>query len=84
MACEESHVSDPRWSKLPDHQGGPGRHICCGCAYEKGYSQGLAQSPSPCAELSTLRESQANRGRHKSALAAFAMGYYNGVFEALK
>lgn len=39
MTCTKQHRYDPQYSNLPDDQGG--RHRCAGCAYEKGYDDGL-------------------------------------------
>lgn len=41
MACEKQHRYDPQYNNLPVDQGGAGRHRCAGCAYERGYEDGL-------------------------------------------
>ncbi len=41
MICEKEHRYDPQYNDLPVVQGGEGRHRCAGCAYERGYEDGL-------------------------------------------
>lgn len=41
MACNKIHRYDPLFNSLPFDQGGAGRHKCAGCAYDRGYQDGL-------------------------------------------
>lgn len=77
--CRRDHRHDPRFEGLPDDQGGVGRHRCAGCAYDKGYVDGLQRSEDVQLGLDELPESQAGTVRHKSPHAAWAMGYLDGV-----
>ncbi len=40
MACSFSHDNLPKsFEKLPESQGGKGRHICAACAYDLGRTE---------------------------------------------
>lgn len=77
--CQKAHRDWDLFQSLPHDQGGHGRHKCAGCAYEKGYEQGLIRSESMVLDLDSLDESQASVVRHKSPHAAYAQGYQDGV-----
>lgn len=77
--CKRKHRYSPAYSKLPDDQGGAGRHRCVGCAYEAGQDEGSKRSESFEMNLDALDESQAGTVRHKSPHAAYAQGYLDGV-----
>jgi len=79
MQCKLTHRYDSTFASLPDDQGGEGRHKCAGCAYAKGYQQGLALQSTMILDLRKLPDSQAGSVRHKSPHAAFALGYLHGV-----
>lgn len=79
MACDKQHRYDNRFRRLPDDQGGAGRHRCAGCAYDRGYADGLERKENLSLDLDTLPESQAGAVRHKSPHAAYALGYLKGV-----
>lgn len=80
MACEKQHRYDPQYNNLPVDQGGAGRHRCAGCAYERGYEDGLNRKE----KLDLDLESQAGTVRHKSPHAAYAAGYLAGVEDSYK
>ena len=80
--CNLEHRYDELFSSLPEDQGGSGRHICAGCAYEKGYNDGLLRKETLNLDLSSLNDSQAGTVIHRSPHAAFALGYQNGVRES--
>lgn len=85
MACKKDHSSvQDIMSKLPDDQGGRGRHKCAACAYKEGLRLGqqLDTDFDVGTIIDSLEESQAKEQRHKSPHAAFARGYYNGVCAA--
>lgn len=65
-------------------KGGAGRHRCAGCAYEKGYDDGLNRREQIDLDLDSLPESQAGTVRHKSPHAAYAAGYLAGVENSYK
>ena len=76
--CEKQHRYANILNNLPDSQSSDeGRHLCAGCAYEKGYSDGLNNQKCKLAELN-LPYSQAGTGRHKSAQAAYDLGWQEG------
>lgn len=77
--CNKNHRYDEKFSSLPWDQGGTGRHICAGCAYERGYNDGIVRKESIHLDLDSLNESQAGVVRHKSPHAAYALGYQDGV-----
>ncbi len=79
MACRENHRYDSKFSDLPIDQGGAGRHRCAGCAYDRGYADGLERRECLNIDLDSLPESQAGEVRHKSPHAAYALGYLDGV-----
>lgn len=82
MECQNAHRHDPRFTTLPHDQGGAGRHKCCGCAYERGYNDGLNRREQINIDLDSLPESQAGTVRHKSPHAAYAQGYYDGITQS--
>ena len=84
MACEKQHRYDPQYNNLPVDQGGAGRHRCAGCAYERGYEDGLNRKEKLDLDLDSLPESQAGTVRHKSPHAAYAAGYLAGVEDSYK
>lgn len=79
MDCKKNHRYLPEFDRLPDAQDNKngGRHICAGCAYEEGLKDGLAGNPRKN-DLSHLPYSQAGTVRHKSAKAAYDLGYETG------
>lgn len=83
MACNENHSALSHiMANLPNDQGGGiGRHKCAACAYKKGFEAGynLIENLDINNILSKLKESQTGAQKHKSPLAAFAIGYYDGV-----
>ncbi len=79
MACNKGHRYSVRFRVLPYDQGGFGRHKCSGCAYDRGYRDGLRRREVININLDSLPESQAGTIRHKSPHAAYALGYLNGV-----
>ena len=82
MNCDKSHRYNQIFKNLPEDQGGDGRHHCAGCAYERGYNEGLARSESLTLDLNSLSDSQAGTVRHKSPHAAYALGYLHGIEES--
>ncbi|KAA6341230.1 hypothetical protein EZS27_010945 [termite gut metagenome] len=79
MACEKEHRYDSLFDNLPFDQSGAGRHRCAGCAYDKGYKDGLKRKEQLNLELDSLPMSQAGFVRHRSPHAAYALGYLKGV-----
>lgn len=77
--CTRSHRYSKDFELLPHDQGGKGRHKCAGCAYEKGFQDGLEMKETIKLNLDGLPDSQAGTIRHKSPHAAYAMGYLDGV-----
>jgi len=77
--CNHDHRHLPDFESLPIDQGGAGRHKCAGCAYDKGFQDGLARKELINLDLENLPESQAGTVRHKSPHAAYAKGYQDGV-----
>jgi len=84
MACTKEHRYNDIFNNLPDDQGGSGRHRCAGCAYDRGYQDGLLKKESIDLDLDSLPESQAGTVRHKSPHAAYAEGYKKGVEDSYK
>ena len=82
MNCTETHRYDQIFLELPEDQGGDGRHKCCGCAYDAGFSAGRLREEHTHVNLEELPRSQAGAVRHKSPHAAWALGYLNGVRSA--
>jgi len=81
--CKADHRYDHIFDELPEDQGGEGRHMCCGCAYEQGYDDaksGRASQPRPDEWL----VSQAGTVRHKDPYLAYKQGYKNGRFKSSK
>lgn len=79
MICNKNHRYLEEFQDLPDAQDNEngGRHICAGCAYEEGLKDGLDGNPRKT-DFSHLPFSQAGTVRHKSAKAAYDLGYDNG------
>lgn len=78
--------------QLHDSQAGIGRHKCTNCAYEKGFTAGVAGtlnseqsekcnagSAAPTSVLRALPKSQAGGGRHKCTNCAYQNGYKDGL-----
>ena len=67
------------FNELPEAQDNRngGRHICAACAYEEGLKDAL-NGNLPQSDLSHLPDSQAGTVRHKSAIAAYNLGYQYG------
>lgn len=84
MICTKDHRYNELFHNLPEDQGGAGRHRCAGCAYEKGYADGLLRKESLNLDLDSLPESQAGVVRHKSPHAAYACGYLAGVKDSYR
>lgn len=79
MICNEAHREAEIFESLPEDQGGAGRHKCAGCAYERGFCDGLNNIPSRFASIvSSLPDSQAGTVRHKDPEAAYDLGYKEG------
>lgn len=77
--CNKDHRNIKAFDKLPDSQGGLGRHKCAGCAYEKGAQDALDGKnfvEGDESVLDDLPESQASYVRHKDAMAAYKAGYF--------
>jgi len=79
MLCEKEHRYSQEFENLPIDQGGDGRHKCAGCAYDRGFQDGLQRKEKIDIDLESLDESQAGTVRHKSPHAAYAQGYVDGV-----
>ena len=80
--CSDDHRYWTTFESLPHDQGGVGRHRCAGCAYEKGFKDGLARKEAIDLALDSLPESQAGSVRHRSPHAGYAKGYYDGVHKS--
>lgn len=82
--CDKDHRHDRSFERLPRDQGSVGRHVCAGCAYERGYDLGIDEVTvlDVERELDDLPESQASAVRHKSPYVAFALGYADGLFDS--
>ncbi|OOF45302.1 hypothetical protein [Rodentibacter trehalosifermentans] len=79
MECNKGHQYAELLSTLPDSQKiSDGRHLCAGCAYDEGHSDGFANNPRRSINDLKLPYSQAGTGRHKSARAAYELGYSHG------
>ena len=78
--CNKVHRYEEKFKSLPYDQGGYGRHVCCGCAYERGKDDALSNKPlADSSVLSQLPLSQAGTTRHKDAYEAYKAGYKAGV-----
>lgn len=77
--CKLAHRYDPTFERLPEDQGGNGRHKCAACAYQRGYQHGFTLQEVLDIDLASLPDSQAGSVRHKSPHAAYALGYLHGV-----
>ena len=80
--CTNDHRYWGTFASLPLDQGGAGRHRCAGCAYEKGFADGLTRLENLDLSLDSLPVSQAGAVRHRSPHAAYAQGYYDGVHKS--
>ncbi len=60
----------------------PGDTGVQGCAYEKGFKDGLDRKENLDLGLDDLPVSQAGSVRHRSPHAAYARGYYDGVHKS--
>lgn len=81
-ACKQDHRYSDKLAVLPVDQGGTGRHICAGCAYDAGREAGRERRDTVNVDLSGLPQSQAGTVRHRSPHAAWALGYLDGVRES--
>jgi hypothetical protein len=77
--CQKDHRYWATFGSLPFDQGGIGRHRCAGCAYDRGFQDGLLRNEQLDLAMESLAESQAGSVRHRSPHAAYALGYYDGV-----
>jgi plasmid stability protein len=91
MTCGEGNIiPDELLARVPDSQGGTGRHRCVVCAYVRGVEArrrvdtitllpGLERcrhnSQAPTPILAILAHSQAGPARHKCATCAFQIGF---------
>lgn len=82
MECKKDHRFNEEFKELPHDQGGHGRHKCAGCAYDKGYEDGLQRKEKLDLDLDSIPNSQAGTVRHKSPHASYAKGYYDGVTQS--
>lgn len=84
LTCQKEHRHDAHFSRLPKDQGSFGRHVCAGCAYERGYQLGIQKITAIDieSEFNGLLDSQASSVRHKSPYVAFAIGYADGLFNS--
>lgn len=82
--CQKEHRHDVYFNRLPKDQGRFGRHVCAGCAYERGYQLGFRKVTAINieSEFVNLLDSQASSVRHKSPYVAFALGYADGLFNS--
>jgi hypothetical protein len=78
MTCNKEHRYLPSFEDLPDSQAGPGRHKCCGCAYEQGYDDAINGHVRNL-KADELDYSQAGTGRHKDVQSAYNLGYSLGL-----
>lgn len=51
ITCQKEHRHNTYFNRLPKDQGSFGRHVCAGCAYERGYNLGLQKITSINVEL---------------------------------
>ena len=82
MFCHQSHRFSAKFRSLPQSQGGRGRHVCAGCAYDVGFTDGLNFREQMSLDLHALPKSQAGNVRHRCPFAAYALGYLEGVLAA--
>ena len=77
--CKSNHRYDEKFKDLPDSQAiDKGRHLCCGCAYEKGYEDAKKGLPENF-DKNEIKESQAGTIRHKDAQKAYELGYKDRI-----
>ncbi|MDE8035693.1 hypothetical protein OQ257_11055 [Actinobacillus equuli subsp. equuli] len=76
--CNKQHRYDERFNALPDNQGGSGRHLCAGCAYDEGKKDGKIGKQRKIEDLNLL-PSQAGTVRHKDVQSAYDLGYKDGI-----
>lgn len=55
--CKHEHRYKTEYNQLPHDQGGKGRHRCAGCAYDRGFKEGLKKSEKLDLDLDSLPES---------------------------
>lgn len=82
MNCTIDHTNRKSiLEALPICQGGPGRHKCAGCAYEKGLEDGRNRKMilNINVILNNLPISQALPQRHKDPHVAYIQGYFDGL-----
>ena len=78
--CKKDHRYRKEFESLPYDQGGYGRHVCCGCAYERGIKDASSNKPlADCSVLTQLPLSQAGTIRHRDAYEAYKAGYKAGL-----
>ncbi len=80
--CKKDHRYNAIFENLPvDQASFNGRHKCAGCAYEAGYQAGLEQKKNINIDdvIKSIPDSQAGTVRHKSPVAAFILGYDEGL-----
>lgn len=76
--CKKEHRYAESFKNLPESQSPEqGRHLCAACAYEEGFSDGLNHKKRSLESLN-LPYSQAGTVRHKSAQAAYNLGWEEG------
>lgn len=77
--CKKNHRYADYFKQLPDSQSPEqGRHLCAGCAYDAGHSDGLNNIKKRSLSELNLPFSQAGTVRHKSAQDAYNLGYRDG------
>lgn len=57
-------------------------HRCPRCAYEAGYEAGFTRPATINVDLKSLKEKQEHPIRHRSAYAAWALGFMDGVLQS--
>lgn len=72
--CNKAHRYDEKFKGLSDSQGGGGRHLCCGCAYEQGKKDAIEGKKAQF-RPKEIKYSQAGAVRHKDAEEAYMLGY---------
>lgn len=85
--CQQEHRYSSLFESLPEDQANSsGRHKCAGCAYEEGYKAGLSRAKIINIEdaIRHIPDSQAGTVRHKSPVAAFSLGYKDGMEESYR
>ncbi len=86
---QDSYAPNRVLLSLPENQGGPGRHLCCNCAYQQGISDaqdGWEPTVNEIVEcqhgrmarlaiIESLHQNQGGPQRHKCVVCAYAIGY---------